>query len=757
MYKKNNHTFTKSIFKIFFVRSFGKLYSLFALIFASPCCPSPAPASLAREHEKSWKNFFFILLFPFLSRRSRILLAILCVGGLLSSIEVEGHLTEDTIWSPANNPYIVVDNIFVDHNVTLTVLPGTIVKFNTSTYPNGDYNYGDGYSEAKFMKVSGKLKAEGTAQDSIIFTKNCEETDRRWGVIIFNYQSDHTSVLKHCVIEYTYQMSLFIGGDTYYGGISLSNAEITISNCYFKNFYFGIHCFYNSEPVIYNNYFTSDENNIEPGLGIYCCDNIGAKPFIFYNRFINSSGIGFHEVNISSYTPVAYNYFYNCNNGIHLRESPVYVFKNNFFGCSTAIKTMNLEAVIKQNYMDSCSGGIYAQYKIEAYENIITNGTLGITLSCNNSIIENNIISNNSNSGIHNLGNSSLIMNNLIINNGERGIYAVGGSVSTPYIINNIIAGSEKGLDISANCELFNNIFFDIEDYSVYTGNPNIVIHAGNNCFTAPIFSVFPSSFVDLGGNITDDPLLIDPLIGDYHLSELSPCIDTGTEDTTGLFLPMYDLDFLYRIWDGDNNGISIIDMGCYEFGSQPLIGGIEGYVTLNSNYNFLPFTEIDVNGTIAFPDTTGYYEMKLVPGIYDLHAYLEGYEEVIITDIEIIEGIFTEINFELEALVSEEDFQLPIFDFQLRNYPNPFNPETTIRFTTENTEKNTELIIYNIKGQKVKVFTFPNSDLSGGTSEYSVVWNGKDSNNKSVSSGIYLYKLKVDDYTSTKKMILLK
>lgn len=198
----------------------------------------------------------------------------------LFSIDVQGHISENTTWSPENNPYIVVDNIFVDHNVTLTILPGTIVKFNTTPYPNGDFHYGDGYSEAKFMLISGKLTAEGTEQDSIVFTKNCDETDRRWGVIIFDYISDNTSVLKHCIIEYTYKMSLNIGGDIYYGGVSLSNAKVTISNCYFKNYYCGIHCFYDSEPLIYKNYFTTDENNISLGRGIRCGDNIGAKPFI---------------------------------------------------------------------------------------------------------------------------------------------------------------------------------------------------------------------------------------------------------------------------------------------------------------------------------------------------------------------------------------------------------------------------------------------------------------------------------------------
>ncbi len=699
--------FPKSIYKNIFVRSFGKILFSFLLFSLSP---------------------------------------------VLLSIDVQGHITEDTSWSPANNPYIVVDNIFVDANITLTILPGTVVKFNTSTYPIGDYEYGDGYTEAKFMKVSGKLIAEGTAQDSIIFTKNCEETDRRWGVIIFDYLSEDDSILKHCKIEYSYYIRLMFGGSWYWGGVSLSNAQVTISNCSFKNFKYGIHGFYDSEPIIYCNYFTSDENNISPGIGIYIEENIGVMPYIFYNQFTNCSGIYFYEVNISSITSIAYNTFSNCNFGISI-DSPVYIYKNICLGCSEAIDTDYFEVVIKQNYIDSCLNGISAGFKVEAYENIITNGNSGISLSGDNCIIKNNIISNNSYRGIRNFDNNSSIMNNLIINNEGEGIYA-SGSDNTSYIINNIIAGSEKGIMADASCNVYNNIFYNIVDYSICIYSSQVTVTAGNNCFTAPNFYTFPSNFIDLGGNITDDPLLIDPLNGDYHLSELSPCIDTGIEDTTGLFLPVYDLDFLYRIWDGDNNSISIIDMGCYEFGSQPLMGGIEGYVTLNSNYNFLPFTEIDVDGTIAFPDTTGYYEMKLLPGIYELHAYLEGYEEVIIPDIEIFEGIFTEINFELEALVSAEDFQLPVFDFQLSNYPNPFNPYTTISFelNTENTER-TELTIYNLKGQKV--IQLLNDQLSAG--KHSIYWNGMDSNNKPVATGIYFYKLYAGKETAIKKMLLLK
>ena len=86
-----------------------------------------------------------------------------------------------------------------------------------------------------------------------------------------------------------------------------------------------------------------------------------------------------------------------------------------------------------------------------------------------------------------------------------------------------------------------------------------------------------------------------------------------------------------------------------------------------------------------------------------------------------------------------------------LTNYPNPFNPETTISFNL--TAENAELVIYNLKGQKVK--TLVSDQLSAG--KHSVVWDGRDSNGKRVGSGIYFYKLKAGDFQKVKKMVLLK
>ncbi len=107
---------------------------------------------------------------------------------------------------------------------------------------------------------------------------------------------------------------------------------------------------------------------------------------------------------------------------------------------------------------------------------------------------------------------------------------------------------------------------------------------------------------------------------------------------------------------------------------------------------------------------------------------------------------------------VSVEDEYViePVLCNLYHNYPNPFNPTTTIEFSIEQNQQNEqiELEIFNIKGQKVKQLI--KDQLSAG--QHSVIWNGTDDNGQNVSSGIYFYKLKVDDKTiATKKCLLLK
>jgi flagellar hook assembly protein FlgD len=90
------------------------------------------------------------------------------------------------------------------------------------------------------------------------------------------------------------------------------------------------------------------------------------------------------------------------------------------------------------------------------------------------------------------------------------------------------------------------------------------------------------------------------------------------------------------------------------------------------------------------------------------------------------------------------------------QNYPNPFNPSTTIVFNVPGESGKKELVklsIYDTRGRYVK--TLIDSELESGA--HKIVWDGKNEEGKSVSSGIYLYTLSTKNEMFTKKMTVLK
>jgi len=87
-----------------------------------------------------------------------------------------------------------------------------------------------------------------------------------------------------------------------------------------------------------------------------------------------------------------------------------------------------------------------------------------------------------------------------------------------------------------------------------------------------------------------------------------------------------------------------------------------------------------------------------------------------------------------------------------LGNYPNPFNPSTSIKYSLAETGK-VELSVYNLLGQKVKT-------LFSGIREQginSIIWNSTDDNKKDVSSGVYFLQMTTQEGVFTRKILLLK
>ncbi len=85
-------------------------------------------------------------------------------------------------------------------------------------------------------------------------------------------------------------------------------------------------------------------------------------------------------------------------------------------------------------------------------------------------------------------------------------------------------------------------------------------------------------------------------------------------------------------------------------------------------------------------------------------------------------------------------------------NYPNPFNPETTLRFSLAAAGP-ARLCVYNLKGQLVRVLA--DSQMPAGS--HSLVWDGKDDQGREQGSGVYFYRLESGDFRQTRKMILVK
>ena len=86
------------------------------------------------------------------------------------------------------------------------------------------------------------------------------------------------------------------------------------------------------------------------------------------------------------------------------------------------------------------------------------------------------------------------------------------------------------------------------------------------------------------------------------------------------------------------------------------------------------------------------------------------------------------------------------------QNFPNPFNPTTSIRFDLKDAGS-VDIVVYNLLGQKVK--TLVNSELTTGYHE--VVWDGTDNQGAPVGAGVYIYSLSSEHFSQTRKMILLK
>lgn len=172
-------------------------------------------------------------------------------------------------------------------------------------------------------------------------------------------------------------------------------------------------------------------------------------------------------------------------------------------------------------------------------------------------------------------------------------------------------------------------------------------------------------------------------------------------------------------------------------------------YAGTNYTRQSVRILNITNNSTLLELNSTNYYYSA--PLIYDIDS--DGILEMIFIEYDInnlwryrLLVYNTNVSTSVIDNKNEQNFNL------FQNFPNPFNPSTVIRFNLFKSE-NIKLQILNINGELVK--TIFEKELPPG--QHEVIWDGTDSQNRKVTSGVYLYRLVSNENELTRKMILIK
>jgi parallel beta-helix repeat protein len=174
-------------------------------------------------------------------------------------------------------------------------------------------------------------------------------------------------------------------------------------------------------------------------------------------------------------------------------------------------------------------------------------------------------------------GSDSMVVNNTLSHNSILNFEI---RFSSPTIINNIVANSPYGYFIDrASPKIIHNDNWNIGYWiSAYPPVEN---------------ETPPRAHPIVENNISVDPMFVNPAVGDYRLRADSPCIDAGTNGVLGL--PDVDLDGNPRRFDGDGNGIAVIDLGAFEYPFNTSVG-TDVEVVANENVS-LTFSSITKSG----------------------------------------------------------------------------------------------------------------------------------------------------------------
>jgi len=610
-------------------------------------------------------------------------------------------------WTTAGSPYVVLADVEIPAALSLTIQPGVEVKFT------GQFK----------LIAHGPMTAVGTPTDSIRFTHHLPYPNYTWAGLFFE-NTVGSSELAYCVIEWGYAQGQVGQTSSKGGGVHALSAALSIHNCRFyqnkADTKGGAIFAHNITGAIHDNLITNNTCNGDGGgMFVEYTNNADIHDNVITSNSADNGGGLFlvYTGGVLSDNVINYNSATSSNGGGILLDHSSPLIQNCKINHNTA--------------SSSYGAGVYCQHfasPLLMYNEICFNNYTAIYCGDNC---------------------SPTIDNNTIHGNGS---YAIRTYLSSnPFGRNNIITGNSYAFYVSSGC-------------SIYLTYSNIQVYWSG------------------AGNINVQPFFVNPYGDDFNLMPFSPCIDAGS--------PQAPLDP-----DG-----TIADMGAHYFDQNQPQGTSAITLTPFGSPIVLPPTGGTVwfglsimNSPLYFNLFDGWYNLQqpdgqiipmvlrtnlylpaggnlsrtlsltlsstTMPGTYTVTAYT-GEHPTVIEDFDsfTFEKSATDGLPEGPATVTlsdgevSETFELPGTALPQAtalkgNYPDPFNPTTTIAFDLAQAAP-VRLAVYDLQGRQV-------ADLVDG-------WRAAGSHEvtfdaSGLASGLYLYVLQAGEVRSVGKMTLMK
>jgi len=612
-------------------------------------------------------------------------------------------------------------NVIVDGNVTIPLDKTFIINRNEYPVPKTLGKIGMHFNSSTSLIVNGTLNAIGTPTNKITFTSQSGTTNSSWGSITFSGSGASGSTIKYANIKYGTEVA------------AINTSNITIQYCNIDTTYTGIR-FNNSMGFVLNNTITT--NSVGHGIVAENSSYLTVNDNIITKTYSSRRGVGIdfgggsggHVAcnNIygwdwgicaiwgsspSSYSPVSLqknNRIRNCNTGLM-----VYRLSYPWFGLPTAYEHYSLNSISNNNY-NARVGTSYPEYESRLFA---YNNWWG---------------SNPPNTSLFQIGYSSSFYYNPYL-------YVDPWAGTAKMAANDGISPTEENIINKASTEDIDLLLYGIE------------LRQQNK------YSEAKDYFISYIKNNTDKQAAYVELYNCYSketadeiISFFNSLPEKASKDHKLL------LSYLY-LKNGDFKNAKDVNITIAaenpntELATRAKLNNV--YIALynedNINEAITIFNEVLNRTELSTP-----MELSLVHNAIETYANTYGKE---------ITGLAPFTYFESsEEMLNKGDglneLEIPDQYALLGNYPNPFNPSTTISYALPY-QSSVELIIYDLIGSKVKSFNVS----SQSTGYQSLVWDGRNENGNPVTSGVYFYKISIkslennETFAKTAKLVMLK